>query len=129
MSAPNLVKFTPSMLNVLAGQHGITLPFDRDIFIIEIHIAGTSYREDIDKIEPLLKPGQMYRMVREPENKFDKFAIEIYFEDYKLGYVPAAQNQIVARLMDAGKMFFCKLIRKHWKGNWLNLETEVYMKD
>jgi len=77
----------------------------------------------------LLKPGQMYRMVREPANKFDKFAIEIFFEDYKLGYVPAAQNEIVARLMDAGKMFFCKLIQKEWRGSWLKLETEIYMKD
>ena len=129
MSAPNLVKFTPSMLNVLAGQHNIPLPFDRDILIIEIHIAGTSYRKNIDQIEPSLNPGQMYRMVREPENKYDEFAIAIFFEDFQLGYVPAAQNEIIARLMDAGNMFFCKLLKKEWQGTWLKLETEIYMKD
>ncbi|MDP4269225.1 MAG: HIRAN domain-containing protein [Bacteroidota bacterium] len=125
----NLVKFTPAMLSVLAGENKITLPFQKDIFLIEIQVAGTSFRKNIKELEPLLEPGQMYRMVREPENQYDANAIAIYFDEEKMGYIPAEQNEIIARLMDVGKFFYCKLISKEWIHNWLRLKTEVYMKD
>lgn len=125
----NLVKFTPAMLSVLAGENKIALPFQKDIFLIEIQVAGTSFRKNIKELEPQLLPGQMYRMVREPDNKYDANAIAIYFEEEKLGYIPAEQNEIMARLMDVGKFFYCKLISKEWIHNWLRLKTEVYMKD
>lgn len=124
-----LVKFTPEMLSVLAGKHHIVLPFQKDIFLIEIQVAGTTYRKNIKELEPSLVPDQMYRMVREQDNKYDPNAVAIYFEKEKLGYIPAEQNEIIARLMDAGKFFYCKLISKEWINTWLRLNTEVYMKD
>ena len=124
-----LTKLTPGLLKLVAGQNNIPLPFQRDILVLEIHIAGTSYRENIDQIEPSLEEGQMYSMIREPENEHDCWAIAVYFKDYKLGYVPRAQNEIIARLMDAGKLFYCKLINKEWKDDWLCLDTEIYLKD
>ncbi len=125
----SIVKFTPEMLSVIAGKNNIPLPFQKDIFLIEIQVAGTSFRRNIKELEPQLESGQMYRMVREPENKYDANAIAIYFEEEKLGYIPAEQNEIMARLMDVGKLFYCKLISKEWVHNWLRLKTEVFMKD
>jgi hypothetical protein len=43
--------------------------------------------------------------------------------------VPRAQNEVIARLMDAGKFFYTKLISKEWKNDWLCLETDIYLKD
>ncbi len=124
-----LTKLTPGLLKFVAKKNNIPLPFQRDILILEIHIAGTSYRENIAQIEPSLETGQMFQMVREPENQYDCWAIAIYLNDYKLGYVPRAQNEIIARLMDAGKLFYSKLISKKWKDDWLCLETDIYLKD
>lgn len=124
-----LVKLTPGLLKLFAGENKIPLPFQRDILVLEIHIAGTSYRENINQIEPTLNIGLMFRMVREPDNPHDLWAIAVYMDDYKLGFVPRDQNEVIARLMDAGKLFYCKLISKEWKNDWLCLITEVYLKD
>ena len=124
-----LTKLTPGLLKFVAGKNNIPLPFLRGILILEIHIAGTSYRENIAEIEPSLETGQMFQMIREPENEYDCWAIAVYANDYKLGYVPRAQNEIIARLMDAGKLFYCKLTGKEWKNDWLCLETDIYLKD
>ena len=37
----------------------------------------------------------------------------------KLGYVPREKNEVVARLMDAGKMVFGVLEEKEWRDEWL----------
>ncbi len=124
-----LTKLTPGLLKLVAGKNNIPIPFHRDILVLEIHIAGTSYRENIAQIEPSLEKGQIFTMIREPENEFDCWAIAIYLNDYKLGYVPRAQNEIIARLMDAGKLFYSKLISKEWKDDWLCLHTDIYLKD
>jgi hypothetical protein len=124
-----LTKLTPGLLKLVAGNNNIPIPFQRDILVLEIHIAGTSYRENIAQIEPSLETGQMFTMIREPENEFDCWAIAIYLNDFKLGYVPRAQNEVIARLMDAGKLFYSKLITKEWKDDWLCLETDIYLKD
>jgi hypothetical protein len=92
-----LTKLSPGLLKLVAEKNNIPLPFQRDILILEIHIAGTSYRENIAQIEPSLETGQMFQMLREPQNQFDCWAIAIYLNDYKLGYVPRAQNEIIAR--------------------------------
>ena len=120
-----LTKLTPGLLKFVAGKINITLPFQRDILVLEIHIAGTSYRENIARIEPSLETGQLLRMVREPENEYDSLAVAVYVNDFKLGYVPMAQNEVIARLMDAGKLFYCKLTSKEWKNDWLCLETDI----
>ncbi|MHC1705922.1 MAG: HIRAN domain-containing protein [Bacteroidales bacterium] len=124
-----LIKVTPGLLSLIAGKHNIPMPFQRDILVLEIHIAGTSYRENIDEVEPSINAGQMFRMIREPDNPYDDWAIAVYSEEYKLGFVPRDRNEVIARLMDAGKFFYCKLISKEWKNDWLCLVTEVYMKE
>lgn len=124
-----LIKLTPGLLTLIAKKSNVPLPFRRDILILEIHVAGTSYRENIDQIEPSLEIGQLFQMARESDNPHDVFAIAVYNNDFKLGYVPRDQNEIIARLMDAGKLFYCKLTDKEWKNDWLRLVTEIYLKD
>jgi hypothetical protein len=66
-------------------------------------------------------------MKREPKNKYDEFAIAIYCSVTEIGYVPAQLNLVCSRLMDAGKMFFCRVVSKSWKDNWLNIKANIYM--
>ena len=71
----------------------------------------------------------MFHMVSEPEKQYSCWAIAIYMKEYKLSYVPRAQNEIIARMMDAGKLFYTKLISKNWKDDWLYLKPDIYLKD
>ena len=78
-------------------------PFSREIFLLWVRVAGIRYRENIDELLKNLKVGDRVILVREPENEYDDLAIMIQNEDkVKLGYVPRVNNDILARMMDAG---------------------------
>jgi hypothetical protein len=38
---------------------------------------------------------------KEPNNEHDECAIALFWQDEKIGYVPASCNEIIARLIDA----------------------------
>ena len=110
-------------------KEGIPLPFTKEIFLIECHVAGTSHH-NIKDIEPEIKPDDFLIFKREPENPHDKFAIAIYTEsENKLGYIPKEKNEILARLMDSGKLIFGKIVSKKWINNWLKIEMKIFMRE
>jgi len=47
----------------------------------------------------------------------------------KIGYIPRDKNEMMARLMDAGKWFFGKVQKKSWEGAWLKIDVEIYLED
>jgi hypothetical protein len=67
--------------------------------LINFYIAGYQYHQG-DKIEHLLKSHEMVEMRREPHNIHDYKAIALYFDNTKIGYVPAADNEILAKMLD-----------------------------
>jgi hypothetical protein len=97
--------------------------------LVECHIAGTSHHE-IKEIEPALVAGSLLVLKREPANPHDALAIMIFSEaGDRLGYVPRAKNEALARLMDAGKLLFARLETKAWQGEWLKVEVRIYLRD
>jgi len=131
-SSSSIIPIDPNLLQLIHGsfgKDGSLQPFAREIMLIDCHIAGTSY-VPIKKIEPELKEGDALLLKREPENAHDPLAIIIIdTKGQKLGYVPKVKNEALARLMDAGKLLFAKLVRKEWKSDWLYLEAQVYLRD
>ena len=90
-----------ALLNGAISAVDLPMPFARDIFLMECHVAGTSYR-DIDGIASALKTDDRLVLRREPENRHDQLAIEVLTRAVvKLGYVPQAKNEVLARLLDA----------------------------
>ncbi len=57
---------------------------------------------DFEKIKTCIKEGDPLKLIREKENKYDAFAIAVYFQGKKLGYLPAYENIVLANLLDAG---------------------------
>ncbi len=113
----------------LMGGGSLASPFAKEIFLIETHVAGTSH-VPIREIEPTLAEGAMLVLRREPENAHDELAILILSGDgRKIGYVPRDRNEILARLMDAGKLLFAHLERKEWKGDWLRVSARVFLRE
>lgn len=119
------------LLALLHGKNGESLipkPFERDIFLLDTHVAGTTHIEGIDELELYLKSGDRLNLFREPDNPYDEFAILIKTMDgVKIGYIPQKDNIIFARLMDAGKLFGGKITEKEKKGNWLRIKIQVFM--
>ena len=127
-----LVKVDPAILALVNGafdKSGLPMPFTREIFLIATHVAGTSH-VPVKEVGAALSEDDMLIFRREPDNEHDKLAIIIHDTDgHKLGYVPRDKNEILARLMDAGKLVFGKLVSKNWHGDWLKLGVKVFMRE
>lgn len=131
--AQEIVKFDPEFLNIVTAgfnSKGLAFPFITEIQLMECYVAGTTFREDMDEIEPDLKKDDLLVLKREPNNEHDRLAIAIYDKgERRIGYIPQRKNEIPARLMDAGKIIFGKIESKKRQGRWRNINIRVYMRD
>ena len=124
-----IVKVSPELLEMMGSELPNSLqPFTREIFLLDIVVAGTSYCKRIDSVYPKLEKGLVLRMLRHPKNKYDEHAIGIYFEKIRIGWVPRELNLIISRLMDAGKAFFCRIEKVTLVDDyWVKIDTKIYM--
>ena len=127
-----IVKLSPELLAMFAGQADANAlaPFTREVFLLDIEVAGTGYCEQMNEIYPKLQNGIVLQMCRDPQNKYDKRAIGIYFEQIRIGWVPRTMNTILSRLMDAGKVFFCRvteLSEQSADNPWKHIACKIYM--
>ena len=100
------------------------------IFLLETHIAGTSYVENIDVLVSMLSERGYLNFVRDKENDFDDNAIMITSElGYKVGFIPRKDNKLIANLMDANKALYGKISTIENKNNWWCIEIGIYLCD
>lgn len=127
----NIIKIDGgNIIEILRGSAEIGKPFSQNIYLVDAHIAGTSHVDNIDEIEPGLRLGTKLKFLREPENKYDKMAIKVLDENgNKIGYVPRTKNEILARLMDAGKLLYGTIYEKDFEGDWLKITMQIYLAD
>lgn len=122
---------TGGLMSLLHNQNGelaVPKPFEKDIFLFDTHIAGTSYIDGFEELEAHLNEDDKLDFFREPDNKYDKRAIVIKTIDgVKIGYVPRYDNAIFSRLMDAGKLLFGRILSKEGSGRWVRINIKVYL--
>ena len=127
-----IVKIDPKYLEIVRTSltnKGLPKPFVQEVELLDCNVAGTSFL-DLDDIEPKLKKHQLLMLKREPNNEYDNNAIIILTEEgQKLGYVPQDKNEVLSKLMDAGKLLFGRLDEKSWVEDWLKLNIQVYLRD
>lgn len=117
-----------SLLHGKNGEISIPKPFERDIFLFDTYVAGTSHIEGMEELEPHLQTGDRLDFFREPDNQYDAQAIVIKTADgVKIGYVPRQDNVIFARLMDAGKLLFGRVSEKEKKGKWVKISIDIFL--
>ncbi len=119
-----------SIVGVLNGAGGavMPIPFERDIYLFDTYIAGTTHIDGIEELEPHLNIDDRLEFFREPDNRYDSKAIVIRNMDgIKLGYVPERDNIIFARLMDAGKLLFGRITEKEIKGKWVKISIKIFL--
>ena len=106
------------------------MPFQRDIFLLECHVARTMHVDDILVKAKDIDVGTALVLMREPGNECDGLAIRVVTAGgEELGYVPRCHNPVLARLMDAGKLLTARVVRKTLEDHWLDIRIEIYMKD
>lgn len=121
------------LMGLLHSQNGeLTMPkpFEREIFLFDTYIAGSSFVEGIEELEKHLNEGDKLDFFREPDNKYDSKAIVIKTDNgVKIGYVPRNDNAIFSRLMDAGKLLFGRISSKKGSGKWVKINIKVYLQE
>ncbi len=120
-----------SLASLLHGKGGgltIPKPYERDIFLFDTFIAGTTHIEGIEELAQYLNVNDKLDFYREPHNRFDPQAIVIKNSNgVKIGYVPREDNVVFSRLMDAGKLLFGKITAKETKGKGIKIKIGIYL--
>ena len=90
-------------------------------------LAGFRYYEG-KRLWAEMKVGDPLQLVREPDNAHDLNAVRVEWQGHKLGYVPRADNEALARFMDRGSKAEARITRlKKSRNPWQRMEFEVYL--
>lgn len=102
-------------------------PMAQKILLLDFVVAGTSYCKELDaNVANSILKGTYLKALRE-ENKYDPNAIALYLDEIKIGYVPKADNAIIARLMDAGKLVSVQVNEVHKESGWTKIEASLFL--
>ena len=74
-------------------------------------IAGIEYYKALFVINEI-KVGDKLILKTESQNIHDENAVEIYYKDTKLGYIPRNANYSISKIMNAGWDIFDAYIQK-----------------
>lgn len=96
-----------NFLRNLIGLYGIaSLPLEmvkqyQKVYLLQCFVRGFQYYHGPQIIDEINKSG-LLEMVREPQNKYDKNAVALHFNNQKIGFIPMESNEMLAVLLDTG---------------------------
>ncbi len=82
-----------------------------DNYFTDFNIAGFTYYDGVDVFDKL-KVGAEVLLKPEPDNKYDKYAVAIYFNGKKLGFIPRGTNKSISKLLNLGHNIFTAKINR-----------------
>ena len=102
-------------------------------------MPGLDAREDSDPANSELPPalqelrrleGDGLRLERDTKNRFDHWAIRVLdARGRRLGFLPADNNEIIARLMDGGKRIVGEVLSVEDVSGWARIGMAVWLDD
>ncbi len=73
--------------------------------LLHCRVAGFTYYEGPVVFEEL-KIGTVLTLKRESDNRFDNYAVAVYYGEYKLGFIPKEQNHDLSKFLELGHVIF-----------------------
>ena len=75
-----------------------------------------------------IRVGDRLTLVREPDNRHDRYAIRVEWQGHKLGYVPRVENRAAAQALDAGEKLEAHVTRlRDDPDPWRRVEFSVHL--
>ena len=93
----------------LFAHRAHTQPAPAHYLLTQFHVAELAYDTARHVIQHLC-PGDELCLVAEPTNPHDEFAVEIFYGECRLGYVPRSDNRHLSRLLQQGATLTCKVL-------------------
>ena len=117
-----------------AGRGGLgsfSAPFSGEVLVFhDVAVAGTRNVFNIDEIVADLKIGMQIKLLRDPQNLSDKWAVRVLdTKGREFGFLSTDCTEAVSRLMEAGKAMFAKVQNIEEKVSWYLISLEVYLDD
>lgn len=93
---------------LLAARPAVAAPLqtDRQVLMNNFVIAGFRYDDGPTEL-PRLTAGTKLTLRAEPGKPHDAFAVEVFYGDVKLGYVPRFCNRLISRPLLKGVPLTC----------------------
>lgn len=112
------------------GASGLILPLNplistQAVKIYDNYIRGLTHY-DFRKISKEIKEGDEVQLLREADNMYDSFAIQVNLAEQRLGYLAAYENIVLANMIDAGvglRAFISHKDLKRDAQEWLAVEV------
>lgn len=116
-----------ALLLALSFSLPVSAETNAKILLQNSPLAGFRYYEG-KRLWREMKVGDPLQLVREPDNSYDLNAVRVEWQGHKLGYVPRADNEALARFMDRGSKAEARITRlKKSRNPWQRMEFEVYL--
>ena len=102
-------------------------PNESAIMIYDEYVAGFKYYKGPKNLDKVQVDDEI-KLIREPNNKHDEFAIGVHWGDKKLGYIRMDDNIVIANLLDNDIPLFCKIseIQKEAE-TWEQVAISVFL--
>lgn len=99
----------------------------RKIYLLQTFVAGFRHYKGMELLSEM-EVNDFIELRREPTNEYDEFAIALYWQQEKIGFVPADYNETIARLLDAEALPLLGTITNLNKAvkPWENVEVAIY---
>ena len=102
-------------------------PAKERVLINRFNIAGFQYYDGPKKIKKIEENDKLL-LKAEPENPYDKFAVEVFHGKTKLGYIPRYNNEHLSRLLLQGAKLSAKVKKvSPQEAPWNAVRVYVYM--
>ena len=90
-------------------------------------LAGSQYYA-LSAVWQEIKAGDALTLIREADNRHDRNAIRVEWRGRKLGYVPRAENRVIAAALDAGDRLSARVSSINDNKNpWQRVAFEVFV--
>lgn len=113
------------------GTTGLIIPnttwSQKPVKIYDNYVKGLTHYQ-FEKVRKQLSVGCELKLERENTNKYDSFAVSIFFQEQKLGYLAAYENIAIANMLEQGVKFsaFVSMLSKNQDYVFDALAIEVY---
>jgi len=92
--------------------------------VLESRIAGFAHYQG-EQCQSRIQPGEPLELTRQQNNPHDPKAIEVYWNNHKIGYVPHCHNAALSQLMDKHETIKAQVTAVDYHSAWEPVEFSV----